>query len=179
MIIDVIVVILLVLALIHGYRRGLIIAVFSLVSIIVGLAAAIKLSAAVANHLGHAVKVSDKWLPVISFAIVFIAIVFLIRMGARAIQKLTEAMMLGWANRLGGIILYAVIYLTIFSILLFYADQLRIIKPDTIKASVTYSFIRPWGPKAINGFAAVIPFFRDMFTQLEDFFSRIPGKISV
>jgi membrane protein required for colicin V production len=179
MIIDVIVVILLVLALIQGYRRGLIVAVFSLVSIIVGLAAAIKLSAAVANHLGHAVKVSDKWLPVISFAIVFIAIVFLIRMGARAIQKLTEAMMLGWANRLGGIILYAVIYLTIFSILLFYADQLRIIKPDTIKASVTYSFIRPWGPKAINGFAAVIPFFRDMFTQLEDFFSRIPGKISV
>jgi len=179
MIIDIIFVILLVLALIQGYRRGLIVAVFSLVSIIIGLAAAIKLSAAVANHLGHAVKVSDKWLPVVSFAIVFIAVVFLIRLGARAIQKLTEAMMLGWANRLGGIILYAVIYLTIFSILLFYADQLKIIKPDTIKSSVTYSFIRPWGPKAINGFAAVIPLFRDMFTQLEDFFSRIPEKISV
>jgi len=179
MIIDIIFAILMVLALIQGYRRGLIVAVFSLVSIIIGLAAAIKLSAAVANHLGHAVKVSDKWLPVVSFAIVFIAVVFLIRLGARAIQKLTEAMMLGWANRLGGIILYAVIYLTIFSILLFYADQLKIIKPDTIKSSVTYSFIRPWGPKAINGFAAVIPFFRDMFTQLEDFFSRIPEKISV
>jgi membrane protein required for colicin V production len=107
MIIDVIVVILLVLALIQGYRRGLIVAVFSLVSFIVGLAAAIKLSAAVANHLGHAVKVSDKWLPVVSFAIVFIVVVFLVRLGARAIQKLTEAMMLGWANRLGGIILYA------------------------------------------------------------------------
>jgi len=179
MIIDIIFVILLVLALIQGYRHGLIVAVFSLVSIIIGLAAAVKLSAAVANHLGHAVKVSDKWLPVVSFAIVFIAVVFLIRLGARAIQKLTEAMMLGWANRLGGIILYAVIYLTIFSILLFYADQLKIIKPDTIKSSVTYSFIRPWGPKAINGFAAVIPLFRDMFTQLEDFFSRIPEKISV
>ena len=179
MIIDIIFVILIVLALIQGYRRGFIVAVFSLVSIIVGLAAAIKLSAVVANRLGHEVKVSDKWLPVISFAIVFIVAVLLIRLGARAIQKLTEAMMLGWANRLGGILLYAVIYIMIFSVLLFYANQVKIIKPDTIKASVTYSFIQPWGPTAINGFASAIPLFRDMFTQLEGFFSRIPEKISV
>ena len=179
MVIDIIFVILMVLALIQGYRRGLIVAVFSLISIIVGLAAAIKLSAVVANHLGHSVKVSDKWLPVISFAIVFIVVVLLIRLGAKAIQKLTEALMLGWANRLGGIVLYAVIYITIFSVVLFYANQVKIIKPDTIKASVTFPFISPWGPKAIDGFAHVIPFFRDMFTQLEDFFSRIPEKISV
>jgi len=179
MIIDIIFVILIVLALIQGYRRGFIVAVFSLVSIIVGLAAAIKLSAVVASRLGHEVKVSDKWLPVISFAIVFIVAVLLIRLGARAIQKLTEAMMLGWANRLGGILLYAVIYVMIFSVLLFYANQVKIIKPDTIKASVTYSFIQPWGPTAINGFASAIPLFRDMFTQLEGFFSRIPEKISV
>jgi membrane protein required for colicin V production len=179
MTIDIIFVILLVLALIHGYRRGLIVAVFSLVSIIVGLAAAIKLSAVVANHLGDTVKVSDKWLPVISFAIVFIVVVLLIRLGARAIQKLTEALMLGWLNRLGGIILYAVIYITTYSVVLFYANQVRIIKPETIKASVTYSFIRPWGPKAINGIGSLIPYFKDMFTQLEGFFSRIPEKISV
>ena len=53
MIIDIIFVILIVLALLQGYRRGLIVAVFSLISIIVGLAAAIKLSAVVANYLGH------------------------------------------------------------------------------------------------------------------------------
>jgi membrane protein required for colicin V production len=125
------------------------------------------------------VKVSDKWLPLISFAIVFIVVVLLIRLGARAIQKLTEAIMLGWANRLGGIILYAVIYITIYSVILFYANQVRIIRPEAIKASVTYSFIRPWGPKAIDGFGSLIPLFRDMFTQLEGFFSRIPEKITV
>jgi len=179
MIIDIIFVILLVLALIQGYRRGLIVAVFSLVSIIVGLAAAIKLSAVVANRLGHTVKVSDKWLPIISFAIVFIVVVLIIRLGARAIQKLTEAIMLGWANRLGGIILYAVIYITIYSVVLFYANQVRIIRPEAIKASVTYSFIQPWGPKAIDGIGSLIPFFRDMFTQLEGFFSRIPEKMTV
>jgi membrane protein required for colicin V production len=179
MVIDIIFVFLLVMALIQGYRRGLIVAVFSLVSIIVGLAAAIKLSAVVANQLGNTVNVSDKWLPVVSFAIVSIVVVLLVRLGARAIQKLTEAMMLGWANRLGGIVLYVAIYITIFSVILFYANHVKIIKPEAIKASVTYSFIQPWGPKAIDGFGSLIPFFRDMFTQLEGFFSRIPEKISV
>ena len=177
--IDIIFVILLLLALIHGYRRGLIVAIFSLLAIIVGLAAAIKLSAVVANRLGNTVKLSDKWLPVISFAIVFIVVVLLIRLGAKAIQKLTEALMLGWVNRLGGIILYVAIYITIYSVILFYANQVKVIKPGAIKASVTYSFIQPWGPKAIDGFGSLIPFFRDMFTQLEGFFSRIPEKTSV
>lgn len=179
MIIDLIFAVLIVLALIQGYRRGLIAAVFSFVSVIVGLAAAIKLSTVVAKHIGHTVKISDKWLPILSFAIVFIIAILLIRLGARAIQKLTETIMLGWVNRLGGIILYAVIYTTVFSILLFYAQQIKIIDAKTIQASVTYSFIQPWGPKAIDGLAAVIPFFKNMFTELEQFFSGISKKISV
>jgi membrane protein required for colicin V production len=177
MIIDLIFAILMVLALIQGYRRGLIVAIFSFISLIVGLAAAIKLSAVVAERLGHTVKVSDKWLPVISFAIVFIIVVILIRLGAKAIQRLTEAVMLGWVNRLGGIILYVMIYITVFSILLFYAGQLKIIKPEVLEASLTYNFIQPWGPKAINGLATVLPFFKDMFARLEDFFSGVPKNI--
>ncbi len=178
MIVDLVFAVLMVLAIIQGYRRGLIVAVFSFIAIIVGLAAALKLSAAVAKHIGHAVKISDKWLPIISFILVFIVVLLLIRLGAKAIQRITETVMLGWVNRLGGIILYAAIYTTVFSILLFYAKQIKIIKPETIQASVTYPFIKPWGPKAIDSLAVVIPFFKDMFTELEQFFSGMSEKIS-
>jgi len=178
MIIDLIFAVLIVLALIHGYRRGLIVAVFSFIAIIVGLAAAIKLSTVVAKHLGHAVKISDRWLPVISFIVVFIVVIILIRLGAKIIQRVTETVMLGWVNRLGGIILYAAIYTTVFSILLFYAGQTKLIRSETIQASVTYPFIQPWGPKAIDALGAVIPFFKDMFTDLEQFFSGVSQKIS-
>jgi membrane protein required for colicin V production len=177
MIIDIIFAVLMVLAIVQGFRRGLIIAVFSFVAIIIGLAAAMKLSAAVANHIGHAVKVSEKWLPVISFALVFLIVVLLVRLGARMLQKTVETVMLGIVNRIGGIILYAAIYITVFSILLFYAQQMNIIKPATIEASITWSFVQPWGPKAINVLGAAIPFFRDMFKQLEEFFSSISQKI--
>ncbi|HEV8283517.1 MAG TPA: CvpA family protein [Chitinophagaceae bacterium] len=178
MIIDLIFLALMILALIQGYRRGLIVALFSFIAIIIGLAAALKLSTVVASHIGHATKISDKWLPIISFILVFIVALILIRLGARAIQKIAETVMLGWANRLGGILLYAAIYTTVFSIILFYLVQLKLIKPETIQASITYAFIQPWGPKAIDSLAVVLPFFKNMFVELEQFFNSISEKMS-
>jgi len=178
MVIDIIFVILMVIAIIHGYRRGFIVAIFSFIAVIVGLAAALKLSTVVAKHIGTAVEVSDRWLPIISFFVVFTIVILLIRLGAKAIQRVTEAVMLGWFNRLAGIVLYAAIYLTIFSVVLFYAGQIKIINLDTVEASRTYSFIRPWGPKAIDGLGVAIPFFKNMFTELEDFFSGVSQKLS-
>jgi membrane protein required for colicin V production len=179
MIIDIVFAILIVLAVIKGYQRGLIVGLFSLVAIIIGLAAAMKLSTAVAGYIGEAVKVSDEWLPVISFAVVFIVVVLLIRWGANAIENAVEVVMMGWLNKLCGILLYAVIYTLVFSVLLFYAEQVKIVQPETIDKSVSYSFIQPWGPKAINGFASFIPFFRDMFNDLQDFFAGVSEKISL
>ena len=173
MIIDIILAVLLILAVIKGYQRGLIVGVFSFVAIIIGLAAAMKLSVVAAEYIGSTVNVSDKWLPVISFLVVFIVVVLLIRLGANLIQKTVEAMSLGFLNRLGGILLYAVIFIIVYSIILFYAEQVKLIQPGIIESSITYPFIEPWGPKVIDGLGSVIPFFKDMFNQLQDFFDHI------
>jgi membrane protein required for colicin V production len=173
MLIDVVFTVLMIIALIKGYRKGLIVAVFSLLAFIVGLAAAMKLSTLVADYIGTAVKVSDKWLPVISFIVVFLLVALLVRWVAAIVQRTIEIAMLGWLNRIGGIIVYAILYVTIFSVVLFYAQQVRLVKPEVIIASKTWSFIQPWGPKAIDGFAVVIPFFKDMFSKLESFFGNI------
>ena len=178
MILDIVFAVIIILAIIKGYRRGLIVGLFSLIAIVIGLAAAIKLSAVVADYLGKAVKISDRWLPIISFAVVFLIVVLLIRLGANAIQKLTETVMLGWVNRLGGIILYIIIYTTILSVLIFYGEQLKVIKPETKDKSVAYSFIQPWGPRAINAIGTAVPIFKNMFADLEDFFGGVSEKIS-
>lgn len=177
MLLDIILLVLLILAVIKGYQRGLIVGVFSLIAIIVGLAAAIKLSAVVAGYIGKAVKISDTWLPVISFAVVFILVVLLIRLGANMLQKTVEIALLGWVNRLGGILLYIAIYLIVYSVILFYGEQVKLIRPETIQNSVSYTFIQPWGPRVINGFASVIPFFEDMFAELQSFFGGVAQKL--
>ena len=178
MIIDLTLVILLVLAVFKGFKKGLIVGIFSFLAIIIGLAAAMKLSTVVAGYIGQSVNVSDEWLPVISFAAVFIVVVLLIRWGATAIEKIAETVLLGWLNKLGGIIFFSAFYITIFSVILFYAVQLQLIKPETIDKSVTYSFVQPWGPKAINSIGTLIPFFRDMFTELQQFFGDVSDKIT-
>lgn len=178
MLLDLIYLILVVLALIKGFQRGLIVGIFSFVAIIAGLAAAIKLSAVVAGYLSEKGNISDRWLPILSFVIVFVGIVFLVNIGARLIQKAIEFSMLGWVNKLGGILLYIAIYTTVFSIFLFYADQLKFISDTTKQQSIAYSFLQPWGPKIIDGLGTIIPFFKDMFAELEIFFEQIAQKVS-
>ena len=144
MLLDIIFAVIIVLAILKGYQKGLVVGLFSLVTVIVGLAAAMKLSTVVAGYIGKAVKVSDQWLPIISFAVVFFIILLLIRLGARAIEKTVELVMLGWVNKVAGVIFFAAIYTTVFSVLLFYTEQMKLIQPETIKTSVAYSFVQPW-----------------------------------
>jgi membrane protein required for colicin V production len=170
MVLDILFIILLVFAVIKGFQRGLIVGIFSFVAVIVGLAAAIKLSAVVADYLGETTNVSKQWLPVLSFLIVFIGVVLLIRLGANLLQKSVEAVMMGWANRLGGIIFYVAIFTVVYSILLFYATQLKLLSPETAEKSAVYNIIGSWGPGLIDAIGSVLPFFKNMFKELEEFF---------
>jgi len=173
MFLDLLFAVIIVLAVLKGYKRGLIVGLFSLVAIIIGLAAAIKLSAVVAGYIGRTVRVSDQWLPIVSFIVVFIIVVLLIRLGANAIERTIEVAMLGWVNKIGGVLLYVVIYTMVFSVLLFYAEQVKLLQPETISKSVTYSYVQPWGPRVINGFGKILPVFKDMFGDLEHFFDGV------
>jgi membrane protein required for colicin V production len=178
MFLDFVLIIILILAVIKGYQRGLIIGIFSFLAIIIGLAAAMKLSIVAAGYIGQAIKVSDEWLPVISFIVVFILVVLLIRLGANMIQKTVEISMLGWVNRLGGILFYVAIYAMVYSVILFYAEQIKLVQQEAIEKSVTWPYIQPLGPKVINGFASVVPLFKGMFTELQAFFDGVAQKIT-
>ena len=169
---------LIIVAIFKGFRRGFIVAVFSIIAFIIGLAAALKLSAAMAEYLKDSVNVSAKWLPFLAFAVVFFVVVLLVKLGAKLIEKTFQVAMLGWLNRIAGILLYFILYLIILSIFIFYAEKLQLLQPAVIEKSLTYHFIQPWGPKVMDNFGKIIPVFKDMFTELGDFFNSLSNKIS-
>jgi membrane protein required for colicin V production len=183
--IDVLWLLLMVMAIFKGIRQGLLLAVFSAVAFIIGLAAAIKLSATVAAWLEPAVSRTGSgrgpahahphshWLPVLAFLLVFLVVVIGVRWGARLVEKLVDLAMMGWLNKLAGVLLYAVIYTIIWSVCLFYAVQVHLIPDATLSSSVTYPHIRPWGPVVIDEFGKFVPWFKGMFAQLEDFFGGL------
>ena len=171
--IDILFLILILLAIFKGLQRGLIVALFSVLALMAGLAAAIKLSAVVANYLKQSTNVPSKWLPVLAFALVFIAVILLVRWAAALIKAAISFALLGWVDKLGGVLLYASIYTIVYSVLLFYATNLHIISAGIIASSKIYSFVEPWGPVAVNSIGKAIPVFKNMFADLENFFVHL------
>lgn len=176
MLIDIVFLVLMLLAAFKGLRNGLIVALFSLIGFILGLALAVKLSAVAATYIGRTVTISERWLPLVAFFAVFIAVVILVRLGARALQGVIEIAMLGWLNRLGGVFFYVLLYIFIFSIVLFYLTQLHILKPEAVQASVTYPYVELLGPKVLDGLGVIAPFFKNMLAELKAFFSGVLQK---
>ena len=177
MIVDIIFILLMVMAIFRGLKKGLVLGIFSFLAFIVGLAAALKLSTVVAKHFEGSAGSLTKWMPLLAFMLVFIAVILLVSLGARLIKKTLQLAMLGWLDSLAGMILYICIYTIIFSIFLFYGVKLLLIKPDVIANSKVYPYVAPWGPKVIDSLGKIIPLFKDMFSELEDFFAGLAKKV--
>jgi membrane protein required for colicin V production len=173
MFIDILVLIFLVIAVIKGLRRGLIVAVFSFFAFIAGIAAAMKLSVVVADYLKDSVNISAKWLPFISFAVVFIGVVLLVRWVASIVESTVEMAMMGWANKIGGVVLFTILYMFTLSVVLFFVQKVKLISDETIANSTTWPFLQPLGPWVIDGIGKLIPVFKDMFTELSNFFDGL------
>ena len=171
--IDILFYVILFLALVHGWRKGLIIALFSAVCGLIGLAAAVKFSAIVATRMKTDLHITSRWLPVIAFILVFVIVMLIIHWTGRLLEKLLTLVLLEWLNKLGGVLFYLLLYLSIYSILLFYGTQTNIISKHTICDSKIYSLIGPFGPAVIQLITRFIPFGQDMFSSLEGFFDKI------
>lgn len=178
MILDILFILEMVIALYKGFTRGLVLGIFSFISFFIGLAAALKLSTVVASYLGNHAGITGKWMPVVSFVIVFIVVVFLVNLGARLLKKTFSLASMGWIDRLGGIVFYVIIYILIFSVLLFFAEKVHFFSPGTIESSKAYPWLAPWAPKIFDNLGTILPFFKNMFRELQDFFGNLGGKMA-
>ena len=177
MLIDITFAILLIVGFTKGYKKGLIKSLFNTIGFMIGIAAAIKLSAVAATYLSSSSHISEKWIPFLSFVIVFCAVVFAVRLLSKLFEKTSEMLMLGWLNRMGGVLLYIFLYCLIFSVALFYSKQLGIISKQTIDKSIFYPYLSPLAPDIINAIGKIIPFFKDLFAQLNAYFDQVSKKI--
>ena len=178
MFLDIMVLALLVLALIKGLKQGLVVAALSFAAVFVGLAAALKLSTWVAAWLGNTVNIAATWLPFLAFIVIMVAVFISVRILGAVLEQALELSLLGWANKLGGFILYALLYITVFSVIIFYAEKMQLLKPEAVAASNCYPYIHFWGPYSVEALGKIVPFFKDMFTDLTNFFGSINKNIT-
>lgn len=173
MIIDLVFLLLLALAAFKGYRKGLIIAAASFAGYFIGLAAAMKLSAAVAAKLAPA----NPWIPFFSFLLVFIITAWLVSLLGRTLHKGADMIMAGPLNRAGGMLVYLFTYALIISLFLFFLLHIGWLPEKTVSESRSARHLEPLGRNAFESLGHWIPLFRDMFSELLDFFEGINNEL--
>lgn len=159
-----------------GYSKGLVVALFSFVGMIVGMLLALKCSAVVAVWLGEETKLDAKLLPFLAFLLIIIGVYFGVRMLAALVQKSLEFAMLGWANRVGGILLYALLYSSLLILVLFYADKMELLSAEAKADSQFYQFMHGFAKPILSFIADALPFIKNMLHQLTDFFADQPAS---
>lgn len=177
MVLDVIGILFIALFFIRGYMKGFIIAAFSLLAILLGIICALKLSHLLAVFLFDKGIVTSGWAQLVSYVVIFIGVVLLVRLIAKAIETALKIAMLGLVNKLIGGLLYAFMAAVIWSSLLWIGNQMHLITPETIAASKTYSWLAPMAPWVLEHIGSVLPFAKNVFTDLQHFFHSVNQKL--
>lgn len=103
-IVDIILLICFIPAIISGIRKGFISQVISIVSIIAGVWVSYEFSTQVGTWLGQHIEAADNVLKLISFAIIMIAVFAGLALIGKLLEGLINFVMLGWVNRLLGVV---------------------------------------------------------------------------
>ena len=103
-IVDIILLICFIPAIISGIRKGFISQVISIVSIIAGVWVSYEFSTQVGTWLGQHIEAADNVLKLISFAIIMIAVFAGLALIGKLLEGLINFVMLGWVNKLLGVV---------------------------------------------------------------------------
>jgi membrane protein required for colicin V production len=158
---------------IRGYMKGIVIALFSVLAVILGVICALKLSGWLGQWLLEKGWASSGWVSLISYAILFVAVLLLVRLVARAIETTLQLVMLGWINGIVGGLLYAFLAAIIWSSVLWLCNQMHLLSPETKAYSKTYSYVEPLAPWAFDKVGKLLPFAKDVFSDLQQFFDDL------
>ena len=175
---DLIYLICLAIFLFRGFRKGLVIALFSFLSIIIGMIGALKISNSVAASLFADHPIAAKWSPLLAYIIVFFIIVWLVRIVASIIQKSLKIIALGFVNRLLGALLYGLLITLVFSIFIWLFSKMEFLSKDTLENSSVVVVIAPLAPYFFELFSGIFPFVKSSFNFLNEFFDKVNSKIA-
>ena len=160
---------------IRGYTRGLIVAAFSVLAILLGILCALKLSQSLATWMLEHGYTTAGWAPMLSYLILFVGMVLVVRLIAKMLQKALETMALGIFNKLAGGLLYALLGTVLYSSILWIGARMHMFSPELIASSKTYPWLSQVAPWFFNGAGHLLPFAKDVFGKLQEFFDKV-GK---
>ncbi len=161
---------------IHGYRKGIIHSIVSLIALIVGLMAAVRFSELAAVYLDKWFNISGKYLPLIAFLAVFIGLYLLFRLLEQALEGFFKLIKLNFINQIIGALIWGLVWTMLFSTILFYLNNMGLFSEELKSESVTYEKILPIAPDTFDLIGKVIPPVKNTYHSLDEWFGELHDK---
>lgn len=124
-ILDIVFLVCLVPAVIQGLRKGFIAQVVAIISLILGGWIAYHFSSAATRWLGQWIEVSGPAMDIISFILIFAIVVTILFLLGKVLETSIKIIMLGWLNRLLGLIFALVKYALVIGLLIILFDSVN------------------------------------------------------
>lgn len=156
-----------------GFYQGIIRTVFTILSYVFGLLAAFKLAPAATRFLETASGTEHPLMFLAGFLIAFFGTMLLIRFISRALSEGMEAANVNIINQLAGGALLAAIMTLVYSLILWFLVEARIVKDEHTRNSVTYPILEDYPTKVWNVAQTLKPTFKEFWDHSVDFMDRI------
>lgn len=138
-----------------GFKKGLVFEVAGIVGLIAGTWIAINFSKKVAEIIG----LSGKYVDIIAFVITFSAVIFLVYLFAKFIEKVVTFVVPEFLNNIGGLVLGALKVAIISSVLLYFVTSMDryelFLKKETKAGSILYPPVSSIAPVLFPEFRKV------------------------
>lgn len=153
--IDVMLIIPLLWGLYKGFSKGLIIEAASLIAFGLAVWGGIKFSDFLSGWMKDSLGWDSKYLPLISFAVIFIGVLILVFAVAKLAERLVKAVSLGFLNKLGGAVFGMLKFGLLMSMIIFFLEAINksvsFIPDETKKNSLLYEPVQKTAPMIIPG----------------------------
>lgn len=163
-IMDIVLIIVLLIGAVGGYRKGFLSELFSLLGIILGILAGFKLMGIAMVNLSRYYDIDDKILPYVAFGIVFIIVTILVGLLGKFLKSSIEKTVLGNADQLAGSVLGILKAAFMASVILWIITSVNVNLPDHwMEDSWLYPPIASLAPTITSWVAEIFPVFDDLF----------------
>lgn len=161
-ILDVILLVCFIPAIISGLRKGFIAQVVAIISIVLGVWLSVKSATLVGSWISQWIEASPQLINIISFAIIFIAVAVLLFTIGKLIEATIKIIMLGWLNKLLGVLfsMLKCILIIGFLIIVFEAinDTFGLVPESYLSDSLLYAPFRDIAD-------SVFPLFKELLSK--------------
>ena len=176
MVIDILLAIFAVFGFMSGYSKGIIKTLFTVLAYLIGVMAAFKFSPAMTNFLKQLIGTDHPMMFIAGFLLTFLSTMLIIRVLARSLEAFMEKANINFINQIAGGSVMAALSILVLSMLLWFANNARMIDEPTKEISHTYEYLEAYPDFVWSLGRRFQPTFQEFWDTTLDFMDQVKDR---